>query len=611
MGKRIMVRLCLVVFVMFFLNGSLFVYGFCLQNTYARKNYTSLNGEWQYIIDPYETGFYNYRREQRYPTDPEAYWNSDVPRDKSQRIEFGYSTKNTLKVPGDWNSQNPIFLYYEGSVWYRKSFDYSKKAEKNTVYLHFGAVNYRADVFLNGVMLGTHLGGFTSFGYYLPDSLLKAKDNTLTVRVDNKRLADEIPTINTDWWNYGGITRDVALIELPKNHIQDYKLYTEGNAIKGFVKLAENKASNQVTIEIPELSARLSIKANSDSLIFNIPVKKLTKWSPELPKLYTVKISTQTDTLNDKIGFKTIETQGKNLLLNGKSLFMRGICIHEEIAEERRRAHSKADALKLLKMAKDMNCNMVRLAHYPHNEWMLKVADSLGLIVWSEIPVYWTIQFGSNTVYNKAETQLKEMIFRDKNRVSIAIWSVGNETPKTEERLTFMKKLAQTAKKLDSTRLISAACEVHFLPEKPNTFMIDDPLGQYLDVVSVNEYLGWYWGIPTDCRDKNFEIKYDKPFFISEMGAEAKEGFYGDTLTRWSEDYQAWFYKEQLKMLDKIGKQWVGISPWLMTDFSSPKRNHPVFQAGWNNKGLISSSGKKKKAYDELKNFYHQKSIKK
>src|SRR5438270_1374602 len=185
----------------------------------SRKT-ASLNGPWQYIVDPYETGFYDYRYQERRQNDREAYWNSDVPDNKTDRKEHGYTDKYTLKVPGDWNSQDPKFLYYEGTVWYKKSFDFHKSDPSARIFLYFGAVNYRADVYLNGRKLGMHKGGFTPFNFEIPAGQLKSKGNFLVVKVDNKRSAEEVPTLNTDWWNYGGITRDVKLVLVPKVFIR-------------------------------------------------------------------------------------------------------------------------------------------------------------------------------------------------------------------------------------------------------------------------------------------------------------------------------------------------------------------------------------------------------
>ena len=579
-----------------------------IANVSARKT-INLNGKWQYIIDPYETGFYDFRYQERNANDPEAYWNTDIPKNKTDRKEHGYSDKFTLNVPGDWNSQAAKFLYYEGTVWYKKSFDFIQSNPGDRAFLHFGAVNYRADVYLNGKKLGMHKGGFTPFNFEIPASLLKAKGNFLVVKVDNKRFNDEIPTVNTDWWNYGGITRDVALVIVPKNFIQDYSIQIakrspaeNAKQIEGWIKLNGSLAPNeQIILQIPELKVQKEIAATTDSIAFNFTVDNLQLWSLSNPKLYEVIITSRSDRVKEKIGFRTIEVQDKQVLLNGKPLFLRSICVHEEIPQRMGRAYSKQDALQLFKEVKELNANMVRLAHYPHNENMTRVADSLGILVWSEIPVYWTIDFGNAEVLGKAKEQLREMIGRDRNRASVIIWSVGNETPINDARTNFMKELAATAKTLDNTRLVSAALLSN---THDNVHIIDDPLGEYVDLVSVNEYLGWYGGLPSDCRTATWQVKYNKPLFFSETGAEALGGFHGDSLTRWSEEYQEWYYREQIQMMKRMPDNFVGLSPWILNDFRSPRRNNPIYQEGWNNKGLVSHTGKKKKAFYTLREYY-------
>lgn len=582
----------------------------------SARHITSLNGKWQYIMDPYETGFYDYRYKERAQNDREAYWNSDVPENKTDRKEHGYNDKYSLHVPGDWNSQDPKFLYYEGNVWYKKSFDFTKSNASNRVFLYFGAVNYRADVYLNGKKLGMHIGGFTPFNFEVPDSVLTTKNNFLVVRVDNKRGADEVPTLNTDWWNYGGITREVNLVEVPATFIQDYSLQlikpaagkplsNKNVAVEGWVKLNGAETGEKLTIEIPELRFKKEITATGAQTAVNFALPTVQLWSPETPKLYRVVIAGKADKIEDKIGFRTIEAAGKQVLLNGKPIFMRGICIHAEISQDKRRAWSKKDAIQLLSSAQSLGCNMVRLAHYPHDENMTKTADSLGILVWSEIPVYWTINFGNKEVFDKAKTQLTEMIARDHNRASIIIWSVGNETPISQTRTDFMHNLISAAKELDKTRMISAALEVSYASGK-NMNIVDDPLGEFVDLVAFNEYLGWYGGLPSACRTTNWSTKYDKPLFISETGAEALSGFHADSLTRWTEEYQNWYYKEQVDMLKHMPDNFVGITPWILADFRSPKRNNPVYQEGWNRKGLISADGKMKKAFYTLKAYYNQ-----
>jgi beta-glucuronidase len=577
------------------------------------RNTVSLNGTWSYIIDPYETGFYDYRYRERNENDPEAYWNRPVTENRWDRVEHGYGDKYTLQVPGDWNSQDEVFKYYEGTVWYQREFDLEELSKNEKVFLHFGAVNYEAHVYLNGKKLGSHKGGFTPFNFEVPQSLLKKENNFLVVKVDNKRHPEEIPTVNTDWWNFGGITRDVNLIRVPENFILQYGLHLQEDldlqksknqnrtAIDGFVKLNRPANSSAISLEIPELKIKQNLKPKGDSISFSLRAKNLELWSPKNPKLYDVTFSFNGEQIKDRIGFRKIETSGKDILLNGEKIFLRGISIHEEIPQQMRRAHSKEDAKQLFGYVKDLNANMVRLAHYPHNPNMTKMADSLGLLVWSEIPVYWTINFESEEVLKKAKKQLREMIYRDRNRASIIIWSVGNETPVSPVRTEFMKSLITEARALDSTRLISAALEVK---NNEGVFRIDDPLGEFTDIVSVNEYLGWYGGLPGDSKMAKWEVIYDKPLFFSETGAGAKAGFHADKETRWSEEYQEWYYLEQVEMMKRMPDNYSGLSPWILTDFRSPRRNHPVYQEGWNRKGLIDNQGNKKKAFYVLQEYY-------
>jgi beta-glucuronidase len=576
----------------------------------------SLNGKWQYIVDPYETGFYDYRYKELNEKNGDAYWNTDVQANRTEKKEHGYNDKYSINVPGDWNHQQPEFTFYEGTIWYKKSFDYKKVASGEKYFLYFGAVNYRADVYLNGKKLGMHKGGFTAFNFEVPQELLKEKGNFLVVKVDNKRHADEIPTLNTDWWNYGGITREVKLVTVPATFIQDFVLQLQKNTsgkapaktplAEGWVKLNQTPAAGElITVEIPELKYKKEFPATGQTTALQLKLPKTQLWSTESPKLYQVIVSTKTDRTTDRIGFRTIEAHGIQVLLNGKPIFMRGISIHGEIPQEVRRAYSQEDAAQLLRQSRELGCNMVRLAHYPHDETITRLADSLGILVWSEIPVYWTIDFNSQEVLGKAKGQLEEMITRDHNRASVIIWSVGNETPISPARTDFMHALLTKSRELDPTRLVSAALEVNYSALNDKN-IIDDPLGEFVDIVSFNEYLGWYGGLPDKCRTTNWDTPYNKPLFISETGADAKGGFHADSLTRFSEEYQDWYYKEQIDMFKRLPAKYVGISPWILADFRSPRRNNPLYQEGWNRKGLYDDKGNKKKAFYTLQTYYKE-----
>lgn len=574
-----------------------------IQNIYSRQH-TSLNGRWNYIIDPYEMGYYDYRHEpfDQTKSGKGGFYDDRKQMNKSELIEYNFDIAPTMKIPGDWNSQVEKLEFYEGTVWFRREFNVSPLQEKKYI-LYFGAVNYEAHVYLNGKKLGSHKGGFTPFQFDVTGKL-KTGGNFLVVKVDNTRKQDEIPTVNTDWWNYGGITRDVLLAELPKNYISDYKIQLakgNHNRIEGFVQLGGDQKNQSVNINIPEAGIKTTVKTDAEGKgQINIPVKKLDLWSPEKPKLYHVEIASATDKVADKIGFRTIETRGQDILLNGKSVFLRGISLHDENPLIPGRLRGSGDMKMMLNWAKELNCNYVRLAHYPHSEEMVKLADEMGLLVWAEVPVYWTISWENPETYRNAAKQLTDLIERDKNRSSVIIWSIGNETPLSEARFKFMSNLAEKARSLDNTRLVAAALEVH---RKGFDVIVDDPLGEKLDLVSFNQYGGWYWELPKNLPKYKFQIKYNKPVVITEVGGDALGGFYADEDTRWSEEFQESLYKYQIPFMSTMtGLR--GMTPWILTDFRSPRRQHPFYQDFWNRKGLLTETGKKKKAFFVLKEFY-------
>jgi len=287
--------------------------------------------------------------------------------------------------------------------------------------------------------------------------------------------------------------------------------------------------------------------------------------------------------------------------VNGTSVFLRGICMHEEAPARPGRAHSEADATTLLGWVKELNGNFARLAHYPHNRNMSRVADRTGLFLWSEIPVYWTIDWENPATLANAKRQLAEMIRRDKNRASVVLWSVGNETPVIPARLTFMTELVKTAHQLDQSRPVTAALETHYA--EPNVKMIDDPLGKELDVLGCNEYVGWYERTPEDADAISWKTVYDKPLVMSEFGGDARAGLHGSVDARWTEEYQENIYRHQIVMLQKIDFL-RGTSPWILNDFRSPRRVLPGIQDNYNRKGLVSDRGERKKAFAVLKEFY-------
>jgi len=413
-----------------------------------------------------------------------------------------------------------------------------------------------------------------------------------------------VPTLMTDWWNYGGLTRDVKLIETPATFISDYFIQLQKGSrdrVVGWVKLNGAQFSQRIIVRIPEAGVAKAFATDASGTALVDLTADLKLWSPENPKLYDVTIEAETDQVRDQIGFRSIETRGTEILLNGRPIFLRGVSIHEEAPFRGGRAYSREDAQTLLGWAKELGANFVRLAHYPHNEHMVREADRMGIMVWSEIPVYWTILWDNPATLENARNQLSEMIARDKNRAAVVIWSMANETPLGEARLSFLRTLVGFARSLDSTRLISAAMERHYVGA--TTQVIDDPLGEFLDVLGCNEYVGWYDGLPDKADRLEWRTKYEKPLIMSEFGGDALFGKHGDVLAPWTEEYQENLYRHQLAMLKRIPFL-RGTTPWILMDFRSPRRPLPKIQDYWNRKGLISNRGQKKKAFFVLQRYY-------
>lgn len=573
-----------------------------IQQVYGR-NTMSLNGNWNYLIDQLEVGYYNYRR----TPDPNGFFKDPAVDNVTAYKEYDFDSAPVMKIPSDWNTQNSQLFYYEGTVWFKHKFSYSATQNSNRAYLYFGAINYDSKVYLNGQKVGEHVGGYTPFNMEVT-GLLKDGENFVVVKVDNKRYAEAVPTLNCDWFNYGGITRDVMLVEVPQTYIQSYRLQLKKgtkDVLAGYIKLNGAQAEQKVVFDIPGLKLKKEVLTDKNgTAAFEVKVKPIL-WCPETPFLYNVSITAATDKVTDEIGFRTIETRGREILLNGQSVFLKGISIHEEAPFRSGRICSEAEDLTLLNWAKELGCNYVRLAHYPHNEKMVRLAEKMGLMVWSEIPVYWTIQWENPQTYQNAHNQLTEMIERDQNRAAVIIWSIANETPHGDARDTFLSNLSKAAREQDNSRLISMAMERS--DKSPTLLSIQDKMSEYVDIISCNQYVGWYDGLNEKIDRVSWEVDYDKPLVFSEFGGGAVAGYHGDKSMIWTEEYQEELYRKTLKMIDERATPIAGISPWVLVDFRSPRRLLPQIQDGFNRKGLLSNRGEKKKAFWVLSDWYKTK----
>lgn len=568
-----------------------------IQNVYGR-DIQSLNGKWAAIPDLYDQG------------ERMKIYENNKPTGKTDFYEYSFEGGMRLNVPGDWNSQSKELKYYEGTVWYQRTF--TAKAEPGTRrFLYFAGVSTRCNIYLNGKKIISHEGSFTPFQIEVTDAL-KDGENLLVCEVNNNRRVDAIPAMSYDWWNYGGITRDVMLVTVPTQYIADYFVRLEKgkkDVIALSVSLSEAVAGKKITVKIPELKVNCEMTTDAQGKAeASVKVRSLQRWSPESPKLYNIEIASPDDKVTESIGFRNIDTRGTKVFLNDKEIFLRSISFHEEIPQRMGRAFSPADADMLLSEARALGVNTIRLAHYPQNEYIVRKAEQMGFMLWEEIPVWQSIDFTNDVTMGKARTMFDEMLQRDKNRCAVSMWGVANETRPSEARNAFLTRLVSDGRAKDNTRLYVAAFDIVYYQRDKDLFTMEDSFPEQLDLIGVNKYMGWYAPWPKDPKDCHWQVCPDKPLLITEFGGEALYGQSGDetVASSWSEDYQAKLYRDNIRMFENIPNL-CGVSPWILFDFRSPFRFHPTNQDGWNRKGLVSDQGMRKKAWYIMRDYYRSK----
>ena len=617
------------------------------------REYLSLNGQWKYIVDPMNNGL------------PETSFFGGFPENKIQKdgyelIEYNFDQADVINVPGAWNEQKDELFFYQGSIWLFKKFNFNIDPNKLN-HLYIGASNFSTKIFLNGERVGQFNSGYTAFNFDISDYLIDG-ENVLLVQINANLSENSVPTKKTDWWPYGGLVGDVLIVNTPKIFIENAYVQISDLQKKQLnfrAKLNLNKNMN-IKLIIDELNLQRSFTTNKNGEIDEfIKFKNIDLWSPDNPKLYNVTVKIEGDEIFDQIGFREIKTKGKQIFLNGTPIKFKGISMHAEPIGEKGVAFSKAHFESLVTTSKELNINFIRAAHYPYTRHMAKVCDELGIMLWEEIPVYWNINWTNKQTKEDALNMLSNLVTRDWNRASVVVWSLGNETPFSKDRMTFMNDLKDRLGELDVSRLKSAAilsgdaqtfsklisiiakvglekkdltAKERYIFEEiiknvpvpvekllPFEININDPLANELDLIAYNEYFGWYYtsffsaqiGIRESLlREIMFELmpsfiirsEFNKPIHISEFGAGAKHSF-KKTNQVWSEEYQAKVYLKQLEML-KSNPQVQGISPWILKDFRSMMRPLNNVQDFYNRKGLIDENGNKKQAFSVLSNFY-------
>ena len=554
----------------------------------GRQTY-SLNGEWHYAIDQYDTCL-------RQKWFLEQYFDKDG---RSLPVDFSFQDWPTISLPCSVNTEKPELFWYEGPLVFTRTFSWDMQENMGKkVFLRIGAANYFSYIFLNGKYICKHEGGSTPFMWDVTEYL--EKENRILIVSDNTRNHLFVPTENTDWFNYSGVYRDIELVALPTEYLKDLKVNLVPHSDFSQIRIAAEASADSgiVTVEIPELQIATSMEIQNGKGEIVVEARP-NLWSPETPILYDVTATFGQDKVVDRVGFREISVEGRDILLNGKKLFLRGVSVHED-SQLTGKALRDEERLTIIRTAKELGANYLRLAHYPHHENMAKLCDEQGILLWEEIPVYWAIAFDNPATYNNARNQLEELMCRDFNRASVIIWSVGNENLESDDRFRFMGNLADFAHQYDNTRMVSAACLVD-----GETLSIKDRLAEKLDIIGVNEYIGWYSPNFEELPQLMNNSNPTKPVIISEFGADATPGLHGSVDDKGTEECQEAIYRKQIEVIRQI-PYIKGITPWILFDFRCPRRTAAI-QGYYNRKGLVSSDRTHyKPAFSVLQSFYRE-----
>ncbi len=512
----------------------------------------SLNSYWKFALDKQDQG-------------KAKDWHKSMPKDVSD-----------IYVPACWNECDDEWYHYEGVAWYFKKFIFKEnKAVKKNVLFFYG-VNYSCEVWLNGQFAGSHVGGFTPFEIDVTKLLKQNEENFLTVRVDNTMTKTTVPPIGVDWFNFGGIFRDVCIYGTGESRFDDIYVTTKINGnVNIKVKLEDYSANNSGEIRVrvedrdyvaPIIEKDEVIPGDEFSIKLNIPNPKL--WSPDSPFLYDFSLALVVngkvqDTWEHKIGIREYSIKDRRILLNGKPIMLRGYSKHDEYPLMGRTFH-KDLVRKDYELCKNGNANFLRLCHYPHHLSEYELASEFGFIVMAEMPnVNFTKDmFDSKEILENAVNQTKETLKYYKNETCIMFWSLFIECKTNEPTaIEFIPDYIKMIKETDPSRFTIHA----------SLIPLDDPAAQYFDIAGINYWSGWYYGETIEEGSEYLDkiaAKYpDKPVVMTSGGWEGIYGFHSHTR------HEKWSEEEQVKYLEDVSRLYmtkdycVGEIIWTFNDF--------------------------------------------
>lgn len=526
----------------------------------------------------------------------------------------GLRDSETVTVPSVWNTQLGL-LEYEGAAWYERSF----YTDGGTLRFCFGGVMTEAKVWLDGVFLGEHYGGFCQFELIARG--VSRGEHRLTLRVDNSFDEQSIPQTVVDWYHYGGITRTVTVETLSGISILSNRLeYTLSDdmtacAARFAIELynADDKElSDTVFASVAgvEICEKIALKPKECNVIFTkeFKIENFELWSMENPKLYFVEIKTSTDDLYDRCGFRLVSVEDGKIKLNGKAITLLGVNRHEDHPD-----FGFAFPQNLMRrdidIALDLGCNTIRGSHYPNDPYFVDMLDEMGVLFWSEIPIWGggfsEAAIADPVVIKRGADMHREMVKHYYNHPSIIIWGMHNEIlTETEAGKNMSREYYALLKEIGGNRIITYATNK----------ALKDISYEYCDVVSINQYNGWYgedvdsWAkFVSDVHARLDSLGFsEKPIIMSEFGGAAVYGHRSFETFKWSEEYQANLLSHCLNLFlsdEKI----VGTYIWQFFDTRTSEQAGLTRARSYNNKGLLNEYRNPKASYFAVRDIYRSK----
>lgn len=545
----------------------------------------------------------------------------------------GLSAAIELAVPASWNdqTQDERLRTHLGSVWYEKKFWIPSAWAGDDTVLRFGAVNYRAEVWLNGVYLGKHEGGFTPFEFNITDRISTDSENVLVVRADCLLSGDTVPMGNFplelggtnyygqypltagDFFPYAGINRPVHLYTRPRLSIQDISVSTSLAAAAGRVRCNIQASDGITNIAVSLLDQQGMRVANETTrcsngraeVILNVP--NALAWGPGHPYLYNLRVEgiagiNKCDEYTLPIGFREVRVQGDQLLLNGEPIYLKGFGRHEDF-HIIGRGMNHAVIVKDFSIMQWIGANSFRTTHYPYSDEQMQMADRLGFLVIDEVPaVSLAMRAVTEKTLESHKAQISEMIARDKNHPCVIAWSVANEADTWRNPADkYFHEVAQYIRALDDTRP-----NMIVLYSDPN----EEKAAQYFDLLGVNRYLGWYQfpgqlekaAEELDTQLDRFHERFKKPIILTEFGADAVAGHHSEPAEMYTEEYQSALLQTYHGVL-RSKPYIVGEHIWNLADFKTQQHIRRVF---YNHKGLFTRDRQPKMAAHTVKKLWQE-----